>query len=106
LADINLSAAQATAKDLESGFPGVEVLPLNIDVAKEASINKAVADAVRQFGRIDYAVNNAGIGGSGALSAEHKVEDWIRTIDVNLQGIWLSSRAEIREMLTQDKREE
>ncbi|KAL4738818.1 hypothetical protein BDV11DRAFT_170680 [Aspergillus similis] len=105
LADINLSAAQATAKDLESGFPGVEVLPLNIDVAKETSINEAVADAVRQFGRIDYAVNNAGIGGSGALTAEHNVEDWIRTIDVNLHGVWLSSRAEIREMLTQEKRE-
>ncbi|KAL3430353.1 hypothetical protein BDV09DRAFT_199746 [Aspergillus tetrazonus] len=106
LADINLSAAQATAKDLESDFPGIEVLPLNIDVAKEASISKAVADVVRQFGRIDYAVNNAGIGGSGVLSAEHKVEDWIRTIDVNLHGVWLSSRAEIREMLTQDKRED
>ncbi|KAL4747784.1 hypothetical protein BDW72DRAFT_196434 [Aspergillus terricola var. indicus] len=105
IADINLSAAQATAKDLESRFPRLEVLPLNINVAKEASINKAVADTVRQFGRIDYAVNNAGIGGSGALSAEHKVEDWSHTVDVNLHGVWLSSRAEIREMLTQDKRE-
>ncbi|KAL4985912.1 hypothetical protein BDW68DRAFT_179271 [Aspergillus falconensis] len=106
LADINLSAAQTTARELESSFLGVEVLPLNIDVAKEASVNEAVALTVRKFGRIDYAVNNAGIGGSGALSAEHSMEDWVRTMDVNLRGVWLSSRAEISVMLEQEKRED
>ncbi|KAL4908678.1 hypothetical protein BDW74DRAFT_166271 [Aspergillus multicolor] len=106
LADINLNAAEVTAKEIQSSFPRTEVLPLSLNVAKEDSINDAVKQTVSQFRRIDYAVNNAGIGGSGALSAKHDVEDWKRTIDVNLHGVWLSSRAEIRIMLEQEKREE
>ncbi|RDW65642.1 SDR family NAD(P)-dependent oxidoreductase [Aspergillus mulundensis] len=106
LADINLSAAETTAREIQSRFPGTEVLPLALDVANEESVSDAVTQTVRQFGRIDYAVNNAGIAGPGALSAEHNVDDWKRTIDVNLHGVWLSSRAQIGVMLGQERRED
>ncbi|KAL4808012.1 hypothetical protein BDV18DRAFT_158132 [Aspergillus unguis] len=106
IADKNLSAAQDTAKELASSFSDIQVIPLGIDVGKEASINDAVRETADRFGRIDYAVNSAGISGSGDLSAEHDVKSWQKTMDVNLTGVWLSSRAEIRTMLNQEKAEE
>lgn len=106
LADINLPAAEKVSKEIESRFPGTKVIPLGIDVTKETSINDAVAETAHRFGRIDFAVNNAGIGGPASLSAEHSVEEWNKTISINLHGVWMSSRAEIRTMLQQEKREE
>ncbi|KAL5340904.1 hypothetical protein BJX70DRAFT_396287 [Aspergillus crustosus] len=106
LADINLARAEATAKELQSQFPSITAIPLHIDTASEKSIDDAVAETAAHFGRIDYAVNNAGIGGSQALSADHELEDWKRTLDVNLNGVWMSSRAQIRVMLGQEKRED
>lgn len=103
LVDINSSLAEDTARGLRSEFPGVEAIGLGVDVTNESSINNAVAEAAGRLGRIDYAVNSAGIGGSHELSATHDVADWMKTIDVDLNGVWLSSRAEIREMLKQKK---
>lgn len=103
LADINLSAAQTATREIESSFSGVDVIATQTDVTSEASINDAVAAATRRFGRIDFAANSAGIGGSPALSAEHSVDAWSKALDVNLTGVWMSSRAEIRAMLRQQK---
>ena len=103
MVDINSSLAEKTARDLSSEFAGVEAIGLGVDVTSESSISNAVAEAAGRLGRIDYAVNSAGIGGSHELSANHEVKDWMRTIDVDLNGVWLSSRAEIREMLKQKK---
>lgn len=59
--------------------------------------------AVKKFGRIDYAFNNAGIG--GALNTSDKVErdDFERVLSVNTTGVWLCARAQIRQMLKQEK---
>ncbi|KAJ5629461.1 hypothetical protein N7528_003118 [Penicillium herquei] len=106
LADINLDAAQQVAHDIESQFSDIKVIARRIDVKSESSINTAVADTVDQLGRIDYAVNSAGVGGPRALSAEHELEGWENTLDIDLTGVWLTSRAEIRAMLKQKKYEE
>ncbi|KAJ5697827.1 hypothetical protein N7488_011511 [Penicillium malachiteum] len=106
LADINLDAAQQVAHDIESQFSGIKAIARRIDVKSESSINTAVADTVNQLGRIDYAVNSAGVGGPRALSAEHELEGWENTLDIDLTGVWLTSRVEIRAMLKQKKYEE
>ncbi|KAI9371748.1 hypothetical protein BJX61DRAFT_11930 [Aspergillus egyptiacus] len=104
LADINLGATEKTTQEIQSAFPDTELLPLRIDVTSESSIDEAVTETVRRFGRIDFAVNNAGIAGFPGLSADITAEAWNKTIDVNLHGVWMSSRAEIRAMLKQEKR--
>ena len=71
-------------------------------MTNEQSIDDAVAQTASKFGRIDYAVNNAGIGGPLTLSAEHSTPDWQKVMNVNLNGVWMSSRAEIRQMLKQE----
>ncbi|KAJ6023955.1 hypothetical protein N7540_004752 [Penicillium herquei] len=106
LADINLSAAQQVCHDMKSHFPGIEAIARRIDVTSESSTNIAVADTVKELGRIDYAVNSAGVAGPHSLSAEHELEGWQNTLDIDLTGVWLTSRAEIRAMLKQKKYEE
>lgn len=102
IGDLNSKAVQATASELKDAFPDLEVLALELDVADEQSIDKAISEAAAKFGRIDYAVNNAGIGGSQSLSADHALSDWRKVMNINLDGVWMSSRAEIRQMLKQE----
>jgi NAD(P)-dependent dehydrogenase (short-subunit alcohol dehydrogenase family) len=74
---------------------------MQLDVASEQSIEDAVKATANKFGSIDYAVNNAGIAGPLVRSAEHSMADWHQTMNVNLHGVWMSQRAEIRQMLKQ-----
>ena len=50
-------------------------------------------------GRLDYAFNNAGIEGTPAPSADCTLENWNRTLAINLTGVWLCMREEIPRML-------
>ncbi|MDN3671269.1 SDR family NAD(P)-dependent oxidoreductase [Echinicola jeungdonensis] len=52
---------------------------------------------------MDLAVNNAGIEGEQGITAECTLENWDRTVDVNLKGIWLCMKYEIPLMLRQNK---
>lgn len=98
-----MSAAEAAARDIKSSVPAIDVIALKIDVTSEASVNDAVEEVVQRFGKIDFAVNNAGIGGPMDLSADHDATAWSQTVNVDLTGVWLSSRAEIRAMLSQER---
>lgn len=56
---------------------------------------------VQEFGRVDYAVNCAGVLGQSLRSAEMSLEEFDRVNNINYRGCWLSSRAELRQMVTQ-----
>jgi NAD(P)-dependent dehydrogenase (short-subunit alcohol dehydrogenase family) len=58
-----------------------------------------VEDTVAAFGRLDYAVNNAGIGGAQANTGEYAIDDWLQVIDINLNGVFYCMRYEIPQML-------
>lgn len=60
---------------------------------------KAVAFAVKTFGKLNYAVNNAGIAGASAPAGETDIEDWKRVIDINLNGVLYGMRYQIPAML-------
>ena len=68
------------------------------DVVREEENEALVAHTVEQFGKLDYAVNNAGIG-VHALLADTPTEDFDRTIAVNLRGTFLGMKHQIRQML-------
>lgn len=72
-----------------------------MDVSKEESINSAVDQTVQRFSRLDIAVNNAGIGVGGPTD-QLSLEDWRKVMSVNLDGLWLCQRAQIRQMLRQE----
>ena len=87
----------ATAADLEAR--GGRALAVEMDVASEASV-AAGFDAVRAAsGRLDVLVNNAGMGGGESIAGSD-VARWRRTVDTNLTGTYLVSRAAVPMMGT------
>jgi len=70
-----------------------------VDVADEASVEKAVEATRRQLGKIDILVNNAGITGGNAKSWELAPADWRRVLEVNLTGPFLCCRAIVPGMI-------
>ncbi|MFC4588064.1 SDR family NAD(P)-dependent oxidoreductase [Sphaerisporangium corydalis] len=70
---------------------------LTVDVTSSADVAALVADIVRLHGRLDVAVNNAGVFSMGQV-ADIGEDDWARTIDVNLTGVMLSMKHEIAAM--------
>ena len=71
------------------------------DVSKAAEVEGLIRSAVDKFGRLDIAFNNAGVEGVWAPIVRQSEEDWDRTININLKGVWLCLKYEIRRMLKQ-----
>ncbi len=69
------------------------------DVSLARDVERMVAHAIETFGRLDYAVNNAGIEGKFAGITELAEEDWDRVIDTNLKGTFLCLQHEARAMI-------
>jgi NAD(P)-dependent dehydrogenase (short-subunit alcohol dehydrogenase family) len=80
---------------------GGEGLFVKADVAEAADVQALVEKTVKKFGRLDVAFNNAGIEGNWTPITEQKEEDWDRVIDINLKGVWLCLKHEIRQMRKQ-----
>jgi NADP-dependent 3-hydroxy acid dehydrogenase YdfG len=75
---------------------------MQLDVCDVKAVDDSIAQTVKRFGRIDVAVNIAGIGGSGKTTDQCEEADWTSVLDVNLNGVWRSQRAQIRVMMTQE----
>ena len=65
------------------------------DVSNESVAEATVAMAVEEFGRLDFAVNNAGVSPWTGNTVECALESWQRVIDVNLTGTWLGMKYQI-----------
>lgn len=98
--DINLSAAEAAARDIEG--VGRKALPLQADVSQASVVNTAVAQVLSTFGRVDILVNNAGIAGRTLPLTELEETDWNAVMGVNLTGVFLCCKAVIDTMIAQD----
>ena len=77
---------------------GGDALFVRTDVSHAASVHTLVNTCVERYGRLDYAVNNAGIEGSITPLADYREDDWDAIIDINLKGVWLCMKAEIAQM--------
>ena len=82
---------------------GGQAISVTGDVTVPADADRMVQATVKAFSRLDCAFNNAGIAGYQVDAAGKKTADWSeeafdRMIAVNLKGVWLSMRAEIRHM--------
>ena len=72
---------------------------VHADVGDPVSVQQMVDAALQSFGRLDIAVNNAGIGGEQNPTGEYSVEGWQKVININLNGVFYSMRYEIPAML-------
>ena len=78
---------------------GVKSLPVRCDVTHTDEVNNLIESTIKEFGKVDILVNSAGIGGSEKPVVEMSDEDWDTTLNINLRGIFLCSRAAAREMI-------
>jgi len=88
----------ATLADIRKA--GGEGIFVPTDVARAADAEAMVRRTVAEYGRLDYAFNNAGMSGGGLLH-ELAEEDWDRMVAVNLKGVWLGMKYQIIQMLRQ-----
>jgi NAD(P)-dependent dehydrogenase (short-subunit alcohol dehydrogenase family) len=98
-ADINGSHCEQTCSMLKAA--GAEAAWQRVDVAKAAEVENLVAFAVKTFGRLDCAVNNAGIQGEIVATVDCSEENWDRITGINLKGVFLCLKYELRQMLSQ-----
>jgi NAD(P)-dependent dehydrogenase (short-subunit alcohol dehydrogenase family) len=92
IADIDTAAAATACRE----FPGA--LPVEMNVADAASVQRAIAHVIAKTGRLDILVNNAGIAGKAAPLAEQSEDEWNRVIAVNMTGVFLTTRAVLPHM--------
>jgi NAD(P)-dependent dehydrogenase (short-subunit alcohol dehydrogenase family) len=69
------------------------------DVSRGAEVENLIAEAVKKWGRLDCAHNNAGISGQIVSVAEDTEENWDHTLAVDLKGVWLCMKYEILQMM-------
>jgi len=90
---------EAAAEQIRAS--GGEAHFLATDVADPGAIQALVSACIERFGRVDSAFNNAATGGPGELCADVRQEDFEHTLAVNVRGVWLCMKHEIRQMLRQ-----
>ena len=96
LLDIDAGGLADTAATVRAAGARAEVLVA--DVRDLRAVTGAVGRAVEAFGRLDAALNNAGVPGPYVPLDEYSDEDFMRILQVDLAGVWRCMRAEIRYM--------
>lgn len=91
--------AQILKQELEKEY-NIKVLPIQTDISNEIEIKNMVDTAIKEFGKIDVLVNNAGI----VIDREFEdrtVEDWKKTLDINLIAPFVLTKLVGKEMMKQ-----
>jgi len=95
--DILDEVGEQTVADINKS--GGEAVYMHLNSAYKEEIDAVIAKIIKTDGRLDYAVNNAGIGGVLAPMHELDLENWNRMMDINLTGVFLCMQAELKAML-------
>ena len=80
---------------------GGEAIAVSADVTDPEAVDRLFQAAVDRFGRVDLLFNNAGMGGPPVLLEELEVDQWLKVVNVNLNGAFYCLRAAFRVMKAQ-----
>jgi len=97
IADVDVTGGEETARLITQR--GMDAVFVRADVRVAADVEAMVAVALQKFGRLDLAINNAGVLGSGASMIDFTEDDWDDVMGVNLKGVWLCMKHEIPAMM-------
>ena len=97
IASRTLSEVQGVAREIGKS---VQAMAIQVDVSEPEDVDRMVKDTLRTFGRIDVFVNNAGVAIFKPIS-ELTLEDWDRTMAVNLRGAFLCTQKVAEVMIKQ-----
>lgn len=95
--DLNLEAAQRVAGEI--GSAGGSAAAFQANTGSKEDNENAVRFAVDTYGKLNYAVNNAGIGGKPAPAGDFDLDEWDKVISINLNGVLYGMRYQIPAML-------
>lgn len=104
ISDQNAAGGAETVALIEK--MGEVVTFIETDVTDEQAVADLVAQTVSQHGRIDFAVNSAGISGGMAPMGEYPVETFKRVMDVNVSGVWHCMQHQINQMMVQEEQDD
>src|SRR6266853_3368274 len=95
IADLNLDAADATAREIKS--KSADAFAVGMNVADQAAVEKGVTDTMAKYGRIDLLISNAGIQIVKPV-VDFPFADWKRLLAIHLDGAFLTTKACLKHM--------
>ncbi|KAJ5461394.1 uncharacterized protein N7458_002946 [Penicillium daleae] len=102
ITDLNETTLEQTKNAVVAAYPHTQLLVHPGNVADDDFADAFIEKVVQYFGRVDYAVNCAGVLGQSLRSAETSLAEFDRVTNINYRGCWLSSRAQLKQMVRQD----
>jgi NAD(P)-dependent dehydrogenase (short-subunit alcohol dehydrogenase family) len=93
IADVDLAGADRVVSEIINS--GGHAKSYKLDISDDAAIGAVISQIEQDFGGLHIAINNAGIGGDIAATADQTVAGWKKVIGVNLDGVFYSMRHEI-----------
>jgi NAD(P)-dependent dehydrogenase (short-subunit alcohol dehydrogenase family) len=100
--DIAYEALTESEKILRQEFSNVNFLPIVADLTEVDQVENAIQRTVREFGRLDHAVNNAGVGQKLGPTGETSEQEFEIVLRVNLKGLWNCEKFELQQMEKQE----
>ena len=97
ITDLNAEGGKNVVKEIES--KGGEAIFVKVDTSNPEDSKKSVEQTVAKFGKLDIAVNNAGISGPMQSIGEYDINAWNKVISINLSGVFYGMRYQIPAML-------
>jgi NAD(P)-dependent dehydrogenase (short-subunit alcohol dehydrogenase family) len=97
VSDVDMNGGKETVEMIKSD--GGEAIFIEADVSRPEDCESLVQSTVDEFGRLDIACNNAGIGGEQNPTADYSIEGWQKLISINLSGVFYCMKYEIPAML-------
>lgn len=99
-ADVDEKALASVVETISAR--GGKAIARRVDVANPQEVQDMVAATVDRYGSLDVAVNNAGIGGPSAKTADYPLDGWSKVIAVNLDSVFYCLKYEIAAMMAHD----
>lgn len=99
VSDVNRSSGEATVSQIQAA--GGEAVFIAADISQAAQVEALIRQTLAAYGRLDCAVNNAGVGGDMLPTHQREEAAWDFLMSINLKGVWLSMKYEIPAMLEQ-----
>lgn len=101
VSDVNEIHGEEVVSLIKAG--GGDAVFIKTDVSDAAACEILIAGAVKKYGSVDIAVNNAGIGGEANLAGDMSIGGWDKVIAVNLSSVFYCMKYQIQQMLKQGK---
>ncbi|HCI9401286.1 TPA: SDR family oxidoreductase [Klebsiella variicola] len=97
---VSRSSEQAKQKAKQLSSRGQQAVGIGCDVSQPEQVRQMIDDVIKHFGRLDYAVNNAGLTGEHGINiTEQTIENWDKVIATSLSGVFYCLKYEIPQMM-------